>query len=87
MWSLLGHKESITKTSFPIWKEEYLVENEFEYPISINGKVKFKINLSLQLSKEEVEKNVMSSEELGKFMQGPPKKIIVVPGRIVNIVV
>ncbi len=87
LWSLLGHKESITKTSFPIWKEEYLVENEFEYPISINGKVKFKINLSLQLSKEEVEKNVMSSEELGKFMQGTPKKIIVVPGRIVNIVV
>ncbi len=87
LWSLLGHKESITKASFPIWKEEYLVENEFEYPISINGKVKFKINLSLQLSKEEVEKNVMSSEELGKFMQGTPKKIIVVPGRIVNIVV
>ena len=87
LWSLLGHKESITKASFPIWNEEYLVENEFEYPISINGKVKFKINLSLQLSKEEVEKNVMSSDELGKFMQGTPKKIIVVPGRIVNIVV
>ena len=87
LWSLLGHKESITKVSFPIWKEEYLVENEFEYPISINGKVKFKINLSLQLSKEEVEKNVMSSEELRKFMHGTPKKIIVVPGRIVNIVV
>ncbi len=87
LWSLLGYKESITKANFPIWKEEYLVENEFEYPISINGKVKFKINLSLQLSKEEVEKNVMSSEELGKFMQGTPKKIIVVPGRIVNIVV
>ena len=87
LWSLLGHKESITKASFPIWNEEYLVENEFEYPISINGKVKFKINLSLQLSKEEVEKNVMSSDELGKFMQGTPKKVIVVPGRIVNIVV
>lgn len=87
LWRMLGNKESVTKASFPQWKEEYLVENEFEYPISINGKVKFKINLSLQLSKEEVEKNVMSSEELGKFMQGNPKKIIVVPGRIVNIVV
>jgi leucyl-tRNA synthetase len=87
LWYVLGNKESVTKASFPQWKEEYLVENEFEYPISINGKVKFKINLSLQLSKEEVEKNVMSSEELGKYMQGNPKKIIVVPGRIVNIVV
>ena len=87
VWKSLGHNESISKTTFPIWNADYLVENEFEYPISINGKVKFKINLSLQLSKEEVEKNVMNSEELGKFMQGHPKKIIVVPGRIVNIVV
>lgn len=67
LWSILGHKESVTKSSFPKWMEEHLVENEFEYPISINGKVKFKINLSLQLSKEEVEKNVMSSEELREF--------------------
>ena len=87
LWSMLGHTESVTFAKFPEWKEEYLVESEFEYPVSINGKVKFKINLSLQLTKEEVEKNVLSSEEMGKFMQGAPKKVIVVPGRIVNVVV
>jgi leucyl-tRNA synthetase len=87
LWSMLGHTTSVTKAEFPQWKEEYLVENEFEYPVSINGKVKFKMNLSLQLSKEEVEKEVMSSEEMTKFVQGAPKKVIVVPGRIVNVVV
>lgn len=87
LWSMIGHSTSVTKAQFPQWKEEYLVENEFEYPVSINGKVKFKMNLSLQLTKEEVEKNVMSSEEMAKFVQGAPKKVIVVPGRIVNVVV
>ncbi len=87
LWSMLGHTSSVTEEVFPQWKEEYLVENEFEYPVSINGKVKFKINLSLQLTKEEVEKNVLSSEEMKKLVQGAPKKVIVVPGRIVNVVV
>ncbi|MFN8154826.1 MAG: leucine--tRNA ligase [Bacteroidia bacterium] len=87
LWSMLGHTSSVTEAIFPQWKEEYLVENEFEYPVSINGKVKFKINLSLQLSKEEVEANVLSSEEMKKLVQGAPKKVIVVPGRIVNVVV
>lgn len=87
LWSLLGHSTSVNDASFPQWKKEYLVENEFEYPVSINGKVKFKINLSLQLTKEEVEQNVLSSEEMKKLMQGSPKKVIVVPGRIVNVVV
>ncbi|MBL7924927.1 MAG: leucine--tRNA ligase [Bacteroidia bacterium] len=87
LWHLLGHQNSVTSASFPEWKEEYLVENDFEYPVSINGKVRFKINLSLQLSKEEVEQNVLRSGEIVKFIQGTPKKVIVVPGRIVNVVV
>jgi leucyl-tRNA synthetase len=87
LWQALGHTGSIAGARFPEWKEEYLVENEFEYPVSVNGKVRFKMNLSLQLSKEEVEKNVLGSEELRKFVEGSPKKVIVVPGRIVNIVV
>lgn len=87
LWQLLGHKESISLAVFPQWKEEFLVENEFEYPVSINGKVKFKINLSLKMSKEDVEKSVLGSADITKFMQGSPKKVIVVPGRIVNIVV
>lgn len=87
LWQAMGHTQSVTLATFPVWKEEYLVENEFEYPVSVNGKVRFKLNLSLQLSKEEVEKNVLGSDELRKFVDGEPKKVIVVPGRIVNIVV
>jgi len=87
LWQALGHTVSITGARFPEWKEEYLVENEFEYPVSVNGKLRFKLRLPLQLSKEEVEKNVLSSDELRKFVEGAPKKVIVVPGRIVNIVI
>ena len=87
LWEMLGHKESITKENFPQWKEEFLVEDEFEYPISINGKVKSKIKLSLQLTKEDIEKAVLSAPETAKLFDGAPKKIIVVPGRIVNIVI
>lgn len=88
LWSLLGHKESITKTTFPKWNEQYLVEDSFEYPVSFNGKVRFKLNIPLQLSKEEIEKQVITSPEMSKFLNGDQiKKVIVVPGRIVNIVV
>ncbi len=87
LWSKLGNKESITKAIFPKLNETYLVEDNFDYPISINGKVRFKMNLSLKLSKEDVEQSVMTSEEIKKHIQGSPKKIIVVPGRIVNVVI
>ncbi len=86
LWELLGNKESINKAKFPKLNESYLVEDSFDYPISINGKVRFKMNLSLKLSKEDVEQTVLSSEEIKKHLQGSPKKIIVVPGRIVNVV-
>ena len=88
LWNLLGHNESITKTEFPKWNEAYLVEDSFEYPISFNGRVRFKLTLALQLSKEEIEKEVIASTEMSKFLNGDQiKKVIVVPGRIVNIVV
>ncbi|MBL0105540.1 MAG: leucine--tRNA ligase [Bacteroidetes bacterium] len=87
LWSQLGHKESITKATFPQWKEEYLVESEFAYPISVNGKTRLNIALSLAFTKEEIEREVLNSEEVKKLLSGQPvKKIIVVPGRIVNIV-
>lgn len=87
LWSLLGNKESITKAKFPEWKEEYLVENSFEYPVSFNGKTRFRLNLPLSLTKDEIEKEVMASEEVKKWLEGKaPKKLVVVPGRIVNIV-
>jgi leucyl-tRNA synthetase len=87
LWALCGHTTSVTKAEFPKWNEEYLKESVFEYPVSVNGKTRFKINLSLQLTKEEVEKEVLQSDEMQRFLQGSPKKVIVVPGRIVNIVV
>jgi len=88
LWEKLGHKESITFAQFPEFKEEYLVEDSFEYPVSINGKTRFKIPLSLQLTKEQIEKEVLSADELKKYLDGnSPKKIIVVPGRIVNVVI
>ncbi|HKR03822.1 MAG TPA: class I tRNA ligase family protein [Bacteroidia bacterium] len=88
LWEKLGHQESITFAQFPVFKEEYLVEDSFDYPVSINGKTRFKIPLSLQLTKEQIEKEVLSADELKKYLDGnAPKKIIVVPGRIVNVVI
>lgn len=88
LWQKLGHNESITYATWPEFKEEFLVEDSYEYPVSINGKTRFKIPLSLQLSKEQVEQEVLSTDELKKYTNGnSPKKVIVVPGRIVNVVV
>jgi leucyl-tRNA synthetase len=73
---------------FPELDPQYLVEDSFAYPISLNGKTKFNIEIALGLSKEDVEKEVLSREEVLKLLDGKtPKKIVVVPGRIVNIVV
>jgi leucyl-tRNA synthetase len=88
LWQQLGHQETITYATFPVHNEEYLTEDSFVYPISINGKTRTSLNLSLALSKDEIEKEVLGSEEVKKYFHGqPPKKVIVVPGRIVNIVV
>lgn len=88
LWQLLGQTESITKTKFPDFKEEYLVESEFAYPISVNGKTKINLPFPLSLSKEDVEHEVLKADEVVKLLKGQvPKKVIVVHGRIVNIVV
>ena len=88
LWSLLGHTTSIEFEKFPVLNEDYLIEDEIEYPISINGKTKHKLALSAQLSAKEVEDSVMKDEKVQQFLEGKtPKKIIVVPGRIVNIVI
>lgn len=83
----LGHDGSVAYAGWPKYEEQYLVEDSYEYPVSINGKTRFKIPLSLKLTKEEVEQAVLSAEEIKKYIQGSPKKVIVVPGRIVNVVV
>jgi leucyl-tRNA synthetase len=87
LWEKLGHTESILKATYPKFQKEYLVESSFDYPISINGKVKAKMNFALDMPKEDIEKLVMASENFQKWTEGKaPKKVIIVPGKIVNIV-
>lgn len=88
LWSLLGHKESIAFATFPLHNEEYLVDDSFTYPISFNGKMRLNIELPATLTVPEIEKEVMSREDVQKYLEGKtPKKIIIVPKKIVNIVV
>jgi leucyl-tRNA synthetase len=87
LWEKLGHKHSILHATYPAFKEEYLKENAFEYPISINGKVRAKMNFALDMPVSDIEKAVLTSEAVLKWSEGKaPKKVIIVPGKIVNIV-
>jgi len=87
IWEELGYQDSIQNATFPTFNEEYLKENSFEYPVSVNGKVRAKMEFPLDTPKEEIEKAVLASETVQKWTEGkPPKKIIVVPGRIINVV-
>ncbi|SFS64289.1 leucine--tRNA ligase [Lutibacter maritimus] len=87
LWKNLGHTTSISTADFPVFKPEYLVENSKEYPVSFNGKMRFKIELPLNLSIKEIEEIVMTHEKTQEQLQGKtPKKVIIVPGKIINIV-
>lgn len=87
LWEKLGHQDSVSKVAYPKFEEKYLIESEKEYPVSFNGKMRFTITLSLDLSKEAIEKAVLSDERMQKQLEGrQPKKVIIVPGKIVNIV-
>mgnify|MGYP001967701992 FL=1 len=87
LWEKLGHTESISEAPFPKFEEKYLVESSKEYPISFNGKMRFKLELPLDMSKEDIESAVLAHEKTQQQLQGrTPKKVIVVPGKIVNIV-
>ena len=87
LWSILGHTESISNASFPEYVEAYTVENTFEYPVSFNGKMRFKLELSKSLSPKEVEEAVRANENTEKYLDGKAiKKVIVVPSKIINIV-
>ena len=87
LWQKLGHNESIATVEFPMFNPKFLVESTKTYPISFNGKMRFTKELSLDLDKAAVEKAVMEDERTIKQMSGrSPKKVIVVPGKIVNIV-
>ena len=88
LWEALGHKESITYAQFPEYVEAYTVENTCTYAVSFNGKTRFTVDLPLDMPKDEVEAHVRGLEQTAKYVAGGNiLKVIVVPGKIVNIVV
>lgn len=88
LWSKLGMEGSVSSQSFPAVDEQFLVEDSFTYPVSFNGKMRFKIDLPSSLSKEEIETEVLAYGKTSTYLNGQdPKKVIVVPKRIINIVV
>jgi leucyl-tRNA synthetase len=87
LWNKLGNKDSVSKASFPDYVHEFTVEDIFEYPVSFNGKLRYKLTLSTSLSAQEVEKAARENENTQKYLAGASiKKIIVVPKKIINIV-
>ena len=88
LWEALGHKESITFASFPEYVEAYTVENNCTYAVSFNGKTRFTVELPVDMSREDVDAHVRSLDLTSKYVaDGSIVKVIVVPGKIVNIVV
>ena len=87
LWSKIGNIESISTAAFPVFDEKHLVESSKNYPISFNGKMRFTLELPLDMTKDEIEKTVMAHKKTKAQLAGrEPKKVIVVPGKIVNIV-
>ena len=88
LWNLYGHAASVSLSEWPKVQEEFLVENTFEYPVSFNGKLRFKLELPLDVTKEEVEKAVLAQEGAQRWIEGKTiVKLIYVPGKIINVVV
>ncbi len=88
LWHKLGHSDSVTQTEFPQWDEKFLTEDSFNYPVSFNGKVRFKLNISLEATNKEIETAVLAAPETAKYLaEKPIRKLIIVPKKIINIVV
>ncbi len=88
LWSLYGNPDTLTYEPWPETDESLLKEDSFEYPVSFNGKMRFKIELPVGISQMEVEKRIMDHERSEKWLQGkPPRKVIFVPEKIINVVV
>ena len=87
LWNTIGNGGFIADATWPTFDEKHLIESSKVYPISINGKTRTNLEFPLDMSKEEIEKKVLADEIVQKWLDGkPPKKVIVVPGRIVNVV-
>ena len=88
LWAMLGHETSIIEAAYPEFKEEYLKEDDIEYPVMINGKMRAKLQLSADFSKQQIEEAALADATVQKWLEGKaPKKVIVVPNKIVNLVV
>ncbi len=88
LWHQLGNETSVTQTNFPAYDESLLVESVFEYPVSINGKMRAKMSFAVDMPKENIEREVLADETVQKWLAGKsPKRVIVVPQKIVNVVV
>jgi len=87
LWEQLGHQGSVSTVPFPVCEEKYLVESEKEYPVSFNGKMRFTIKLPLDLTVAQIQEIVMADERTIKQLEGrTPNKVIIVPGKVINLV-
>jgi leucyl-tRNA synthetase len=88
LWSLLGHDTSLAHGPFPIAEERYLVADTVEYPVQVNGKVRGHVTVAPDAGKDLLEQAALADEKVQAFLAGAtPKKVIIVPGRLVNIVI
>ena len=87
LFEKLGNNGGVSRSPWPVFNPQFLVEDSFKYPVSFNGKMKLQIELPLDLTVEQIEKEMLSREEVQKFLNGAqPKKVIIVPKKIVNFV-
>ncbi|MCS6917948.1 MAG: leucine--tRNA ligase [Chitinophagales bacterium] len=88
LWQHTGHHQSIVLEQWPAWDDRYLKEETFDYPVAINGRTRFKVTLALDLPEERIAEEVLAEEGLRRYLEGrTPKKVIVVKGRMINVVV
>ena len=88
LWELLGHTDGVTYQEFPKFEASHLVESSHTYPVSFNGKMRFKMEFPLDMDKAEIEKQILAHEKSVHYLEGKsPKKVIIVPKKIINIVV
>lgn len=87
LWQASGEQGSVVKARFPVWKEEFIRESKVTYPVAFNGKTRYQIQVPAEMPQAEVQALALGHEEASKWLNGgQPKKVIVVPGRMVNIV-
>lgn len=88
LWRLLGNTQSVTTAHFPRWDEKFVSDNTITYPVSFNGKTRFKLDLPATSTSKAIEEAVLAAPETTKWLQGfHPKRVIVIPGKIVNVVI